>query len=91
MNFHSNENLKSKKDYELLCHEWEVYLEILIYLLAVSEGNAKLSLCLIKHHAKKTYWKVKAQRHASTLALDGGNQQDLRRTPNYMKINLCTF
>jgi hypothetical protein len=34
--------------------------------------KVKLSLCLTKHHAMKTYWGVEVQLHALTSALDGG-------------------
>jgi hypothetical protein len=34
-------------------------------------GLAKLSLCLTKHHAMKTYWGVEVKLHALTLPLDG--------------------
>jgi hypothetical protein len=37
------------------------------------EGKVKLSLCLTKYHAMKTYWGVEVQLHAFLIsALDGG-------------------
>jgi hypothetical protein len=48
VNFHCHENLESQKDYEFLGYKWEVY----VVSWAMSEGKAKLSLCLIKHKYK---------------------------------------
>jgi hypothetical protein len=39
----------------------------------VWEVNVKMSLCLTKHHAMKTYWGLEVYLHALlTAALDGG-------------------
>jgi hypothetical protein len=58
---------------------FEVSLQF--YLLGMTSKylSVKLSLCLTKHHAVKTYWGVEVQRHTFlTAALEGDEWSDSR-------------